>query len=93
LKLDGARPLADNLQAIQAARAAIGDAAELMVDYNQSLSVDEASARVPALDEKGLTWIEEPTRADDYRGHARIAAAARTAIQLGENGWGVGDME
>jgi mandelate racemase len=64
-----------------------------MVDYNQSLSVDEALARVPALDEKGLTWIEEPTRADDYRGHARIAAAARTAIQLGENGWGVGDME
>jgi mandelate racemase len=63
------------------------------VDYNQVLSVDEALARVRALDEQGLHWIEEPTRADDFAGHARIAAAADTAIQLGENWWGPHDME
>jgi mandelate racemase len=64
-----------------------------MVDYNQSLSVGEALDRVRALDSDGLHWIEEPTRADDYQGHARIAAAARTAIQLGENWWGPHEME
>ncbi len=45
------------------------------------------------LDGEGLAWIEEPTRAEDYAGHARIAAAARTPIALGENWWGPGEME
>ena len=43
------------------------------------------------LDEEGPYWIEEPTRADDFEGHARIAATARTAVQLGENWWGPHD--
>jgi mandelate racemase len=89
----GAGTLAQDIEAIRAVRGSIGDAAGLMVDYNQSLSVEEALVRVRALDEHGLTWIEEPTRADDYAGHARIAAAARTPIQLGENWWGPGEME
>jgi mandelate racemase len=53
----------------------------------------EALRRVRALDEEGLAWIEEPTLAEDYAGHATIAAAARTPIQLGESWWGPGDME
>jgi mandelate racemase len=89
----GGGALADDLKAIRAVRAAAGDAIALMVDYNQSLSVDEALERARALDDEGLYWIEEPTRADDFAGHARIAAAARTPIQLGENWWGAHDME
>jgi mandelate racemase len=84
---------AGDLDAIRAVRAAAGDGVRLMVDYNQSLGVEEALDRLPALDELGLHWIEEPTRADDYAGHARIAAAAETPIQLGENWWGPHDME
>jgi L-alanine-DL-glutamate epimerase-like enolase superfamily enzyme len=49
--------------------------------------------RVKTLDGEGLTWIEEPTRAEDYRGHATIAAAADTPIQLGESWWGPEEME
>lgn len=92
LKLGGGS-LRTDLEAIRAVRDAIGTERELMVDYNQSLSVEEALERVRALDGEGLAWIEEPTRADDYRGHATIAAAARTPIQLGENWWGPEDME
>ena len=92
LKVGGGDLRAD-LEAIRAVRAAVGDTVRLMVDYNQSLPVPEALARVSALDAEGLHWIEEPTRADDYAGHARIAAAARTPIQLGENWWGPHDME
>ena len=77
LKL-GTGPMSDDIAAIRAVREAIGERAELMVDYNQSLSVTHALSRVPALDDERLTWIEEPTRADDYLGHATIAAAART---------------
>jgi mandelate racemase len=54
--------------------------------------VAEAIRRIRALDDEGLAWIEEPTRADDYEGHARIRAAVRTPIQMGENWWGVSDM-
>ena len=77
--------LDDDLATIRAVRAAVGDGVGVMVDYNQSLSVAEAVRRVRILDDEGLTWIEEPTTAEDLEGHARIAAAARTPIQLGEN--------
>jgi mandelate racemase len=89
----GRGDLAADLDTIGAVRGAVGDGVELMVDYNQSLSVGEAIARARALDHEGLSWIEEPTRADDFEGHARVAAAAATPIQLGENWWGPHDME
>jgi mandelate racemase len=54
-----------------------------MADYNQGLTVTEAIRR--GQDGEGLYWIEEPTRHDDYAGCARIAAALRTPVQIGEN--------
>lgn len=89
----GRGTIEDDLQTIRAVRGAIGDDVRLMVDYNQSLTVDDAIARVRVLDGEGLYWIEEPARADDFQGHARIAAAAKTPIQLGENWWGPHDMQ
>ena len=88
----GRGDLAADLATIRAVRHAIGDGVRLMVDYNQSLSPTEATDRVRVLDDEGLYWIEEPTLADDFDGHARIASAAKTAIQLGENWWGPHDM-
>ena len=63
-----------------------------MVDYNQSLSVDEAICRLRHLDQEGLTWVEEPTLAHDFSGHAEIARQSTTPIQCGENWWGSLDM-
>ncbi|WP_454726908.1 MULTISPECIES: enolase C-terminal domain-like protein [Cupriavidus] len=80
--------LTEDLAAVRAARALTGGHASLMIDYNQSLSVPEAIRRCQALDEEGLAWIEEPTRCDDFAGHARIAEAVRTPLQLGENLYG-----
>ena len=56
-----------------------------MADYNQGLTVTEAIRRGQALDDEGLYSIEEPTRHDDYAGCARIAAALKTPVQIGEN--------
>jgi hypothetical protein len=70
---------------IRAARGAADEDLQVMVAYNQSLSVPEAIRRVQLLDEEALVWVEEPTRADDFAGHARIAAECRTPIQIGEN--------
>ncbi|MDS4071763.1 MAG: enolase C-terminal domain-like protein [Defluviicoccus sp.] len=82
----------DDVAAIRAARRAGGDGFQVMVDYNQCLSVPEAIRRIRVLDDEGLAWIEEPTRADDFAGHALIAAEAKTPLQLGENWCGIHDM-
>ena len=50
-----------------------------MVDYNQCLTPVEAVQRMRVLDAEGLTWVEEPTLAHDYAGHALIAREARHA--------------
>jgi mandelate racemase len=89
----GRGDFAADLETIRAVRRAVGDEIDVMVDYNQSLSVAEALNRARILDHEGIFWIEEPTRADDFQGHARIAAAVTTPIQLGENWWGPHDME
>ena len=82
-----------DLEAIFALRGVIVDDAKLAVDYNQSLSVTGALERVRVLDDEGLYWIEEPTRADNFAGHARIANEARTPICIGENWWGPHDVQ
>ena len=81
-----------DVDVVRAVRSAVGEDVDLMVDYNQVLSVPEAINRARALDEEGIYWIEEPTRADDFGGHARISREAKTPIQLGENWWGRHDM-
>jgi mandelate racemase len=83
----------EDLAVLRASRKAIGDDVAIMVDYNQSLTPAEAIERLRVLDEEGLAWVEEPTLAHDYAGHAQIARAVRTPIQCGENWWGPLDMQ
>ena len=83
----------DDIEVIRAIRRAAGEQVSIMVDYNQSLTPTEAIERLRLLDEEGLTWVEEPTLAHDYSGHARIAGESNTAIQCGENWWGTLDMQ
>jgi mandelate racemase len=83
----------DDVAAVRAVRRAIGPSIALMSDYNQALLPPEAESRARALDGEGLAWIEEPVRFDDYAGCARVAAAAATPIQIGENCWGSHDMQ
>lgn len=78
----------EDLEVIRAIRTAVGLSVGIMVDYNQSLSVAEAKARIARLEDEGLGWIEEPVIAEDYAGMADVARAARTPIQAGENWWG-----
>ena len=74
-----------DLAAVRAVKKAIGDGISLMVDFNQSLSVNEALKRCRVLDQEGLYWIEDPIRHDDYEGCAKIRATIDTPIQIGEN--------
>jgi mandelate racemase len=87
----GYQELKTDLEVVRAVRDAAGEEVVLMSDYNQSLSVAEAQRRAAALEDEGLYWIEEPTRADDYAGHAQIRRDTKTPIQIGENWWGPHD--
>jgi mandelate racemase len=85
--------VAEDLAVIRAIRNAVGPEVAVMVDYNQSLTPADAIERLRHLEDQSITWIEEPTLAHDYRGHALISLEIRTPIQCGENWWGVRDME
>ena len=84
--------LEEDLAVVRAFKASVPAGTEIMVDFNQSLTVTEALRRGRALDEEGLAWIEEPVRCDDYVGAAQIAAELETPVQIGENFSGVHDM-
>jgi mandelate racemase len=83
----------EDVAVVRAMRKAAGDDMAIMVDYNQCLTPTEAVERLRVLDDEGLTWVEEPTLAHDYAGHALVAREARTPIQCGENWWGTLDMQ
>ncbi|MFT5419207.1 MAG: mandelate racemase [Gammaproteobacteria bacterium] len=85
VKIRLGRPrFADDLDAVRTIRKRLPNNIDLMCDFNQSLSLEEALRRCRALDDEGLYWIEEPVRHDNYVGSARIAEAIHTPVQIGE---------
>lgn len=92
LRLGRAEAKAD-MEALRAVKKAIGADITLMVDFNQALSVAEAIRRGRMIDDEGgVLWIEEPVRADDFAGTARVAREVATPIQIGENFMGPEQM-
>jgi mandelate racemase len=94
IKLRLGRPAAKgDLEALRTVKKAIGPDVTLMVDFNQGLTVAEAVRRGRMIDEEGgVLWIEEPIRADDYAGCAKVAREVSTPIQIGENFMGAEQM-
>jgi mandelate racemase len=84
--------LRDDLATIEAVRHALGEDIELMVDFNQGLTLGDALRRCHAIDGLGLAWIEEPIVYDNFDGFAQLAAELKTPIQIGENFYGARDM-
>jgi len=84
----GRDQLADDLAAIDAVRATVGDHIKLMVDFNQGFSLGDALYRCHALDNQGLYWLEEPVTYNNLTGYAQLARELKTPIQLGENFYG-----
>ncbi len=79
--------VARDVATVKAVRALIGPGIALMVDYNQSLDPVEAGRRIAAIAAYDIHWVEEPVRAEDLQGHARVRAASPVRVQTGENWW------
>ncbi len=76
-----------DVEVVRRTREIIGPEVALMVDYNQSLTPQEARRRVDRLREFDLYWIEEPVRAEDLAGHAYVRRTTGAMVQTGENWW------
>jgi L-alanine-DL-glutamate epimerase-like enolase superfamily enzyme len=79
---------------VAAARTAIGDAADLFVDANGAWTPKEALRMAARFDGYGVTWFEEPVRADDLEGLAYVRAHAPAGMEIaaGEYAWHAGDV-
>ena len=83
-----------DMHAVRAVKEAVDKSTTLMCDFNQGLSVSEALLRCRMLDDEGgFLWIEEPVRAENYNGIAKIAEATATPISIGENFMGIEQMQ
>lgn len=83
----GASTVAADADQVMAAREGVGDDVTLLVDAGQIWDVDvEAAAdRLPALDEAGVTWLEEPFNAHAFSAYADLArSGARVGLAGGE---------
>jgi mandelate racemase len=79
--------LARDVAVVGSVREIVGSDVRLMVDFNQSLDVPEAVHRIQRLSDFDLHWVEEPVKAEDLAGHARVRQATGAKIQTGENWW------
>ena len=62
----------------------LGDAALVSADANQGYRVEQAIAYVQAAERTTLAFLEQPVRADDLSGMARVAQASRIPIGADE---------
>jgi L-alanine-DL-glutamate epimerase-like enolase superfamily enzyme len=76
---------AEDVERVARVREAVGDGVTLMVDANQSWTIDEAIARTRALEPYRLYWIEEPLDATDVAGFVRLGQHSVTARAGGES--------
>lgn len=82
-----------DLQIVSEVRSIIGHDIALMVDYNQSLTPNEAIRRIRMIEQYDIHWVEEPVVAEDLQGHATVRHAVNAGIQTGENWWFPRDAE
>lgn len=88
-KLKGGRHVSDDLRRLGLVRDVLQkntSAPGLMLDANESWHRSQAVRHLRRLEESfDLTWVEEPVRRWDARGHASIRHHIRAGIASGEN--------
>ncbi|UYM04673.1 mandelate racemase/muconate lactonizing enzyme family protein [Solicola gregarius] len=75
------------------ARSVLGSSHGLFADANQAWTMDDALAMLPALDEHGVGWLEEPLAGNHVDDLEKLAAATPVPIATGENLYGLGEFE
>jgi L-rhamnonate dehydratase len=78
------KDLAGDMAHVEAARRAIGDQRDLMVDAGCAFDVPSALAWAGRLASFQIGWLEEPLSQDDLQGYADLCARSPVPIACGE---------
>ena len=81
----GRERLAEDAERVRAVRELIGADAELMVDANYAMSLEQAIRAAEEFQRSDILWFEEPIIPDDYAGYAEIAQVTGVPLAMGEN--------
>jgi D-galactarolactone cycloisomerase len=74
-----------DVERMKAVRKAFGDELEILTDANIGYKVEDVRRVMPAMDELGIGWLEEPFPAHDYRSYREARTFGRTPLAAGEN--------
>ena len=89
VKMKVGREPTEDPRRVRAAREAIGDDTELMVDANGAYTRKESLLYADVFSELGVVWFEEPVSSDDLLGLRLIRdrGPSGMSIAAGEYGW------
>lgn len=87
--------LSEDAERVKAVRETIGPDVELMVDANNAWDANTAIKFGRMIEPYRPYWFEEPVRADDLKGAAKVASVLDIPVASGENEfthWGFRDL-
>jgi len=76
---------AKDIERMRAVRKTFGDELVILTDANIGYRVEDVRRVMPAMDELGIGWLEEPFPAHDYRSYATARTFSTTPLAAGEN--------
>ena len=88
----GRKDVIDDITVIEKIKKVAGPKINIMSDFNQCYSYENALKRMSELDDQGLYWFEEPINYRDYDGCSKLSSKIKTPITIGENFHGSYDL-
>jgi muconate cycloisomerase len=86
------RGVQEDVEIASRVRETFGDAIRLRVDYNQAYSPAEAVRAIRAIEPYGIDFAEQPVRAGDTLGMARVQASVDTPLVAHEGCFSLQDI-
>jgi len=74
-----------DIERMSAIRETFGKELVILTDANIGYALEQVRRVMPAMDELGIGWLEEPFPAPDFRSYREAARLGRTPLAAGEN--------
>lgn len=85
IKLRFGDSTARDIERLTAIRKAFGSGLTVMVDANTGYTLADVRAALPAMEDLGVLWLEEPFAPHDYRSYRKAAELGKVPLAAGEN--------